>query len=111
MAKNDYIRRRNRDRQGFASAGGRVAMQLACDSAVIALHDLFGFGEERCRRFVLEMEMNYNAFHAATEGKKESDVAQEHLDRKLAKVFGENLVPFEERYPDVKPITYEGRKQ
>lgn len=86
-------------------------MQLACDAAVIALHELFGFGEDRCRRFVLEMEMNYNTFHAAAEGKKESDVAQEHLDRKLAVVFGENLAPFAERYPDVKPITYEGRKR
>lgn len=43
----------------------------------------------------------------------EADVAQEHMDREIQSICGKRRVidPFSKRYPELKAITYEGRRR
>lgn len=42
----------------------------------------------------------------------EADVYRYHLGQKLAEIAkGREIIPYEKRYPEMKQITYEGRKQ
>lgn len=41
-----------------------------------------------------------------------ADVCQEHMDRVMAQIISgkQELIPFAERYPELKKVTYGGRK-
>lgn len=68
------------------------------------------FGRERIDRvfagikaYDLEFEKAYNPKNV------EADVLQERLDRMLREVYGDELVPFMERQPYIKQLTYKVR--
>ena len=50
--------------------------------------------------------------HAIGDDNPDADVLQIHLDRRLADVYKNRqpMDPFERRYPEIKPVTYNRKK-
>lgn len=74
-----------------------VAIQYALDCACIVLHDSFGFGEERLRRFHGLVNKDMEEWWEATSTSNEAGYYRQKMDEKLrsAGVLDE---PFEKRY-------------
>ena len=82
------------------------------DTLQIVLHNELGFGYDSIMRNKKAWGSDYNHYHDVFNVKHaEADVLRVHLDRELADILKgrQELIPFEERYPEIKEITY-GRK-
>lgn len=90
----------------------RLTQQLMMDTLQITLHNEFGFGYDRIKRVTEEWGKCYNTFHDALTGGNEADWYQEKLDRQLLDILHghQPLIPFRERYPEIKEIKYERKK-
>lgn len=65
------------------------------------------FGRDRIEKVLVGL-MDYDKkYKKAYTLDKEADVAQQHLDDELRQVYGDELVPFEVRQPDIKILGYE----
>ena len=99
-------------RQALIDATERVTQQLMMDTLQIVLHNDLGFGYDRIMRITKAWGSEYNHYHDVFNVKHaEADVLRVHLDRELTDILKgrQELIPFEERYPEIKEITY-GRK-
>ena len=82
---------------------------MVFDSLQITLHTDFGWGYERIERLCEAWQKRYDECNEALNLKNpEADVVQEHMDRCLTEILAgrRELIPFAERYPDIKRITY-----
>lgn len=83
-------------------------LQQFLDCAMIALHQQFGFGPERCRKFqeavktecVLWMTMCVREVRETEQGKGNEDFwfTQGKMDQALKEAAGEDILPWAERY-------------
>ena len=99
-------------RQALIDATERVTQQLMIDTLQIVLHNELGFGYDRIMRITKAWGSEYNHYHDVFNVKHaEADVLRVHLDRELTDILKgrQELIPFEDRYPEIKEITY-GRK-
>lgn len=78
----------------------------------VTLHQEFGFGYGRIKRLTDAWSQTYNQFHDALDGGTEADYWQEKLDRLLLDLLRDHqaLIPFGERYPEIREITYGPRR-
>ena len=78
----------------------------------VTLHQEFGFGYDRIKRLTDAWGKTYNQFHDALDGGTEADYWQEKLDRLLLDLLRDHqaLIPFGERYPEIREITYGPRR-
>lgn len=110
MAKQSgYLQRREAELDATFYAGAAMAMQFAMDTLQMALHQTEGWGYDRIMRITqawLETQREYKP--ALNCKDPEADVRQEHMDRVLAQIINEKaeLIPFPDRYPDLKKIKY-----
>lgn len=110
MAKQSaYLQRRNAELDATFYAGAAMAMQFAMDTLQMALHQTEGWGYDRIMRITqawLETQREYKP--ALNCKDPEADVRQEHMDRVLAQIINgkAELIPFPDRYPDLKKIKY-----
>lgn len=90
----------------------RVTQQLMLDTLQVTLHQEFGFGYDRIKRLTDAWGKTYNQFHDALDGGTEADYWQEKLDRLLLDLLRDHqaLIPFGERYPEIREITYGPRR-
>ena len=112
MKKSGYMAKQITMRQALIDATERVTQQLMMDTLQSVLHNELGFGYERIMRITKAWGSEYNHYHDVFNVKHaEADVLRVHLDRELADILkgNQDLIPFEERYPESKGITY-GRK-
>ena len=112
MKQSGYMAKQLAMRQAIIDATERVTQQLMMDTLQIVLHNELGFGYDRIMRITKAWGSEYNHYHDVFNVKHaEADVLRVHLDRELADILKghQNLIPFEERYPEIKEITY-GRK-
>ena len=96
-------------RQAIIDATERVTQQLMMDTLQIVLHNELGFGYDRIMRITKAWGCEYNHYHDVFNVKHaEADVLRVHLDRELADILRghQDLIPFEERYPEIKEIAY-----
>lgn len=110
---NSFLARREAVETAIFNAGLRIGFQQALDFFQIALHDkeIMGknaMGEDKLWRVlqgVLALEKQYkDAFQPKM---AEADYLQELLDRQLAEICKKRqLVPFAERYDELKECTY-----
>lgn len=111
-AKNEFLRKRDERDQKFLDAGEDMGMQKMWDYVQQALretdvvsNDIFGRNRlEKLYKRVSELADHY---HPAFTKDREADNRQEELDGVLREVWGEDLVPFYERYPYLKKIGYD----
>lgn len=108
---NAYLQKQQALQQAIFEAGQDVGFQKAMDYVQCVLHDeevMRGkpFGRDRISaitRAVMERDKLYSGAYTA---EKEADVLQEHLDRELREIYGDELPPFAERQPWIKQYGY-----
>ena len=108
MKQSGFMAKQLAMRQALIEATERVTQQLMMDTLQITLHE-FGWGYDRIMKLTKAWSDSYNHYHDALNIKHvEADVLRVHLDRELADILkgNQDLIPFEERYPEIKEITY-----
>ena len=109
MKQSGFMAKQLAMRQALIDATERVTQQLMMDTLQIVLHSELGFGYDRIMRITKAWGSEYNHYHDALNAKHaEADVLRVHLDRELADILKghQDLIPFEERYQEIKEIAY-----
>lgn len=97
-----YTERQKVVHQILTQAAADTYSQFMSDLACIVLHDEFGFGAERCRRFHDALEASYAEWDVALDDKNiEAGYFRSKLDACL-KEIGILDEPFEKRYEWVR---------
>ena len=114
MAANGYLQRKEQRESAIMHSAERLTEQYMEDTLVCALRRS-GYGYKRvCDMLTLWGEIRKEYAPALLpKAHKEADVAQEHMDDELRDVCRghQEIVEFRKRYPELKEITYEGRKK
>ena len=112
--KQSGLMQRQQEREDAAlMAGIRIGVQYAIDTLNISLNEADGWGYDRQMRLMEIWRSNRQFYKAALNCRDvESDVYRDKLDRGLIAVIGGKaaLIPFRERYPDLKPVRYDRRR-
>lgn len=82
---NAYLAKRRATMEQTARKASDMAAELTSWLAVVALNEEFGFGPERCERFMNSLAARAETF--AQERVEDDDVAIEHLRRRLEKIL------------------------
>lgn len=111
MGKNNYIQKRDEDRQKFFNAGCDVTAQKMFDLLCLVLNDpetmdKDTFGASRLKKIHNALAEKEEQFWQAWCGTNESDYYQEKLDSELRRIFGNDAPKFAERYPYLKEFDY-----
>ena len=118
MAKNAYFAKQRAIQQGMLDVGMDTGFQKCWDLIQIVLHDpkVMGkdtFGKERMEKIFLalrEVEKELGkAWLPSIE--RDADVMQRDMDALLKEIWGEDLQPFQERYPYIKKPDYSKGKK
>lgn len=113
MGKNGYLQRRNDAQHAVMRAAERLTEQYMEDTLEITMHRM-GWGYDRMCRLLTEWEQIRKEYSAALRpSDPEADVAQEHMDAEIRAICKDKweIMPFVERYPELKKISYEGRRK
>lgn len=107
--------------QGFLDGinkGIRIGIQFNNDIYQILLNspEVVGkdvFGQKRLVKLHHAAEAMCEEYEPALFGvtNAEADVLQSKIDKRLKKIFGDMFTPFPQRYPDLVPCSYDGRKK
>lgn len=111
MAKNDYIARRDADRQQFFNVGEEMGIQKAWDYIQIVLRDpeVMGknvMGVNKLKKVYTKLAEVAEHYKLAFSDHVEADFHQEELDGVLREIWGDELVVFKDRYPYIKEFSY-----
>lgn len=110
MAKQSaYLQRREAELDATFNAGAAMAAQFAVDTLQMTMHQQEGWGYDRIMRVTHAWMETQREYRPALNCKDpEADVRQEHMDRVLAEIISgkAELIPFPDRYPDLKKIKY-----
>jgi hypothetical protein len=112
MKLSGYLVREQARRQQLIQVAEHLTQQLMLDTLQVTLHNEFGFGYDRIKRVTDAWSKYYNTYHDALTGGPEADYYQEKLDRELLDFIKgrQPLIPFRQRYPEIKEIRYEVKK-
>lgn len=87
-------------------------LQQSLDMALITLHNAFGFGPERCRKFEDEFRETFldYARMCVEDGEDDWEIVytKEKVDRALRAACGDDILPFDERYAE-ENLYFRGR--
>lgn len=116
MPKNDYMKRREARDQAWLDVGEQMGVQKMADYVAIALHDpdVMGknvYSRERIDAFMKHLSRIADEHKKAFTLDKEADYYQELLDRAQKEIYGDDMQPFNVRYPYVKEISYKKAKK
>ena len=93
----------------------RVTRQFDIDSWQIALarYSKLDLGFQRIMEITDLAEQVRAEYSGAIESGPEADVYRHHLDAELQDIAKNNMtiIPFEDRYPELKKQTYDGRRK
>ena len=109
--KNAYLERQRQRDQAFLDAGERMGIQKMWDYIQIALRNpkivnKDVHGRERLEKLFNGTKELADYFHTAFTDDVEADRVQRDLDAALREIWGEDLVPFYDRYPEIKDLGY-----
>lgn len=99
--------------QAKVEAAQRLISQYMIDTPQVTLHQTEGWGYDRIMRLTEAWAEVRKEYRPALDYKNPAaDVCQEHMDRVLKEIIWDKaeLIPFAERYPELKKVTYGGRK-
>ena len=106
--QSGFLQRQQQIQNNVMRAAELLAKQYMIDTLQITLHKDFGLGYDRQKRLMEAAEARAE-YRAALDPKDpEADVAQDHLDRAISEILAGRceIIPFEERSPELKKITY-----
>lgn len=111
MRKSGFLKRIDDDQQALMKAAEAITRMYDVDTLQITLNEELGLGYDRIMRFTAKWMANQEKYVAAVRPRLdvEADVAQEHLDRRLAQIAARRkvpLIPFAERYTLLRKIKY-----
>ena len=95
--------------QAKVEATQRLISQYMTDTLQMTLHQTEGWGYERIMRLTEAWQQTQKEYTSALNSNDPAaDVRQEHMDRVLAQIINgkAELIPFPDRYPDLKKIKY-----
>lgn len=92
----------------------RITRQFDVDSYQIALarYAKLDLGYQRIMEITELAEQVREEYRKAFMNDPEADVYRHHMDQELAEICkGREIILYDERYPEMKKITYEGRRK
>lgn len=111
----NYMQRILEERENAMHAVERATRQFEYDCWVIALYRYakISLGYQRIKEMSDLQDQVRREYGAAITQGVEQDVVQEHMDRELEEILRGHaeLIPFGRRYPEIKEITYGGKKR
>lgn len=110
--KSGYLEREQAKRQVYLDAAEAVMKQFMVDTLQCTLHDE-GWGYDRVKALTEKWGAKYSAYYPALNAKNvEADYLRECLDRELRHMIRDRqeFYDFGKRYPELKEITYGGKK-
>ncbi len=116
MKKNWYLQKQRTRDQVNRDVASETERQYMVDLMCLVLNDpkIMGrdtFGAKRLARIVAGLNVAYAEWYDALTNSDEADYYRVKLDEHLQTILHDKLVPFEERYPWIKPATIEGRRK
>lgn len=112
---NAFLKRLEAARAEGTQIGERIARQYDIDTLNIALarYSKINLGYKRIMEINELWESVRLEYQNAIIKHNESDVARSHMDEELLQIAKDEsrITPFEQRYPELKKITYEGKKR
>lgn len=113
---NAYLEKQRQRDQAMLDAGEQMGLQKMWDYIQIALRDpqIMGkdvFGRKRLEALYKKCSQLADRYHAAFTDDVEADHRQEEMDKLLGEIWGEDLSPFYERYPQLKKQKYDKPKK
>lgn len=104
MKQSGLIKRQQAEIQAYIDAAQDTMCQMMADCICLAANEQLGLGKQRLTSLLLRCREILNLYWTACGNAAESDYYREKLDRALGQIFGDDLQPFEERYPSLKQI-------
>lgn len=107
--QSGFLQRQKQIQNNIMNAAENLSKQFMLDTLQITLHKEFGWGYDRQKQLLESWEKQREEYSPALNPKnKEADVAQEHMDAALVDMMAgkQELIPFSERYPELKKIKY-----
>lgn len=114
MKQSGYLARQSAYNDELMHAAEVIMEQFMTDTLQITLHQECGWGFDRIMALTEQWKKIRREYKAALNCRDpECDVMQEHMDRVLVEIINGRmqLIPFQERYPNVKLVSYKGRKK
>lgn len=113
MKQSGLLQRQQEREDAALRAGIRIGVQYAIDTLNISLNEADGWGYDRQMRLMEIWRANRQFYKSALDFRDaEADVYRDKLDKGLISVIGgkAELIPFPERYPDLKAVRYDRRR-
>ena len=116
MGKNDYLEKQKQMQQYYFDAGEAVGFQRCLDYMQSLLRNPKYVGKDTFGRKRWELlyeglkECDKTLGDAFTHGVN-ADYCQEKLDANIREIFGDDTLPFAERYPMFKKVKYDKPKK
>lgn len=113
MRQSGLMQRQQEREDAALRAGIRIGVQYAIDTLNISLNEADGWAYDRQMRLMEIWRDNRQFYKKALDCREvEADVYRDKLDRGLITVIGgkAELIPFRERYPDLRPVRYDRRR-
>jgi len=114
MPKSGLLEKEAIRRQTLIDATQLTIQQLMMDTAQVILHRDFGWGYDRIKKFTDAWAEYFDEIFAAVQRPKsfledDRDIYRETLDNALKDFLDghKELIPFMERYPYAKEVTYD----
>ena len=112
MGRNDFLAKQKAVQQAVYNAGEEIGMQRMWDAIQLALRDpeIMGkdtLGRQRMEKVYKGIQKYVDGYHTAFTNAVEADYYQEKMDDALREIWGEDLTPFRERYPQLKQYGYD----
>ena len=107
--QSGFLKRQEQIQNNVMNAAKNIAKQFMVDTLQITLHKDFGWGYERQKQLLEAWEKQRAEYGNVLDPKNtEADVAQDHMDKALQDMMAgrQELIPFSERYPELKKIKY-----
>lgn len=107
--KNAYLQKRELERETWIHTAERLTEQFMTDTLQMTLHEHYGFGYDRIMELMERWREMLQEYRPALNSKNaECDVKQEHMDRAMLQILRgkADLIPFEERYPELRKVRY-----
>lgn len=102
-SKNAFAQKMRAERKIWLDIQRRFTIQQCIDVAEITLNETFGFGAKRCRRFedAFREAMGEFILMALQDDAEDKGInfTKGKLDQKLRKIFRDEGIWFEDRYP------------
>ena len=111
-----YLQKKEMFNQALLDVGMDTGFQKCWDLVQCVLNDpeVMGkdtFGRERIGRIFEALHKYESEYGDAWLQNVDSDVMQEHLDRRLRQIHGDQTIPFKDRYPFLKKPNYNHGKK